>query len=299
MAHRRLSGCALALLAGCFGVITGCASPTMRTPPELVQAREAYAGAATGRAAQYAPADLAQAKAALDRAEAWFRAHPESAQARAQAYIAMRRAQRAEAEAGTKVAMKARDDASQHGLLAQEQALGRTRAALKSTRAQLALAESQLGPSSTRAQAPEELSALERQGCTHDESQAKVIVLFEKDGSQFEPTCKAYLDGLAQAMRTQPGRRVRIEGHTDNTGDAATNQRLSEARAESVRDYLVSQGVDPSRVTWTGRGSSESLTDNTTPEGRAVNRRVEITTQPAAGVAEPMPKDESPAPVRP
>jgi outer membrane protein OmpA-like peptidoglycan-associated protein len=277
-------------------------SATARPPSELVQAREAYASAANRQASQYAPADLAEAKAALDRAEAWYRAHPQSPQARAQAYIAMRRAQKADAEADTKVAMKARDEAAQSGLLAQAHALGRTREELQSTRAQLALAESQLGQTlATRGRAPSsgELSALERQGCVRDEPHARIILLFEKGEARLEPACKGYLDGLVRTIRDVPGQHVRIEGYSDNSGDEVENQRLSEARAASVRDYFVSQGVDPSRLTWLGRGSSQSLTDNTTREGRAVNRRVEVTTQPAAGVAEPMPRDQSPPPPKP
>jgi OOP family OmpA-OmpF porin len=65
--------------------------------------------------------------------------------------------------------------------------------------------------------------------------------------------------------------------HTDNTGSDALNLRLSKDRAESVKAYLVSQGVNPSRVEATGYGESQPISTNTTAEGRQENRRVEFT----------------------
>ena len=67
-----------------------------------------------------------------------------------------------------------------------------------------------------------------------------------------------------------------VEGHTDNVGSPEYNQGLSERRAYSVRDYLVEQGVAPSRVTAIGFGETQPKGSNDTPEGRQINRRVEI-----------------------
>lgn len=69
---------------------------------------------------------------------------------------------------------------------------------------------------------------------------------------------------------------VRIEGHTDSTGDLKTNEALSKARAEAVKVYLVEKGVSADRITTNGFGSSKPIADNNTTEGRAKNRRVEI-----------------------
>src|SRR5881396_1626917 len=70
--------------------------------------------------------------------------------------------------------------------------------------------------------------------------------------------------------------RIEIAGYTDGTGSAATNLRLSQARAEVVRAYLVSRGVSPTRMIARGYGASNPIAVNTTPEGRAQNRRVEL-----------------------
>jgi len=69
---------------------------------------------------------------------------------------------------------------------------------------------------------------------------------------------------------------MRIEGHTDAVGNAVQNERLSELRAESVRDFLVSHGVDPEQLEAVGFGEQRPVADNSTPAGRARNRRVEI-----------------------
>ena len=82
-------------------------------------------------------------------------------------------------------------------------------------------------------------------------------------------------------QRNQQYRRVRIEGHTDNAGNAANNQRLSQQRAEAVRDALVRLGVAAERLTARGFGPDQPVGDNATPEGRALNRRVEFIIEPA------------------
>jgi len=69
---------------------------------------------------------------------------------------------------------------------------------------------------------------------------------------------------------------IEVVGHTDDVGDDAYNQDLSEQRAKAVRDYLVSKGLDPSIIFTTGMGESMPIASNNTPEGRAENRRVEV-----------------------
>lgn len=70
--------------------------------------------------------------------------------------------------------------------------------------------------------------------------------------------------------------RITVEGHTDNVGNAAANKELSRKRADSVRAWLVSQGIDASRIETAGFGDSKPAADNTTAEGRQQNRRVEL-----------------------
>jgi outer membrane protein OmpA-like peptidoglycan-associated protein len=78
-------------------------------------------------------------------------------------------------------------------------------------------------------------------------------------------------------MNTQyPDIKVSIEGHTDSTGKAETNQKLSEKRAGSVKTYLVSKGISADRLVTSGHGSEMPIEDNKTAAGRAKNRRVEF-----------------------
>jgi outer membrane protein OmpA-like peptidoglycan-associated protein len=69
---------------------------------------------------------------------------------------------------------------------------------------------------------------------------------------------------------------IRVEGNTDNVGNAKINQTLSEKRAEAVVDFLISKGIDPNRVTARGNGSSNPVASNKTSDGRAGNRRTDI-----------------------
>ena len=97
---------------------------------------------------------------------------------------------------------------------------------------------------------------------------------FDIGRADIKPALRPVLDQFAQGL--DPKMRVRIVGHTDSTGNDAINDPLSVQRATSVRNYLSNRGVDPARTEVQGRGSREPVADNTTPEGRAQNRRVAI-----------------------
>lgn len=101
-------------------------------------------------------------------------------------------------------------------------------------------------------------------------------VRFDPGSARLETGSQATLDQVARSLRSNPVVRVEISGYADSTGTGAGNKRLSKARAEAVRDYLVSKGVPASRLQTTGHGSRRPIGDNDTPEGRAENRRVEL-----------------------
>jgi outer membrane protein OmpA-like peptidoglycan-associated protein len=84
------------------------------------------------------------------------------------------------------------------------------------------------------------------------------------------------LGEITEALRSRPKVKVRIEGHTDARGSAKLNTKLSNARAEAVRAYLVAQGIDGARLTAVGFGPSQPIADNRTSSGREQNRRVEF-----------------------
>ena len=89
----------------------------------------------------------------------------------------------------------------------------------------------------------------------------------------------AEVDNMAAILKAYPDVKVSVEGYTDNTGNPAGNQSLSQQRAESVVNRLVASGIDASRMTATGYGDANPVADNGTPEGRAQNRRIEVVVQ--------------------
>ena len=101
-------------------------------------------------------------------------------------------------------------------------------------------------------------------------------VLFETNEYVLKPGAHSELDKLVEFLERYQDRDVRIEGHTDSTGDDSYNQQLSERRAEAVKAYLVSQGIRSRRVATTGRGEIAPIASNNSAGGRQLNRRVEI-----------------------
>ena len=84
------------------------------------------------------------------------------------------------------------------------------------------------------------------------------------------------INRIVTLMNDDPSLRFEVQGHTDNTGNAASNQTLSEQRAQAIVSKLVEMGISPSRLTAKGFGQSSPIADNSTDEGRAKNRRVEF-----------------------
>lgn len=102
------------------------------------------------------------------------------------------------------------------------------------------------------------------------------IINFAVDEAVIPEQNTAILDKAAELLTTLPDARLMIVGHTDVTASDEYNMQLSEERAQSVKDYLVSQGVDESRLMTEGKGSQEPIADNSTESGRFRNRRIEF-----------------------
>lgn len=100
-------------------------------------------------------------------------------------------------------------------------------------------------------------------------------IQFELGKSNIKNTSFAYLNELADILK-ETGMRVEVKGHTDNSGSEEVNMKLSRKRAEAVVNYLIKQGVDKTKLSYSYYGMSSPLTDNDTEEGRRLNRRVEF-----------------------
>ncbi len=133
----------------------------------------------------------------------------------------------------------------------------------------------------------EQAGPADNQGCPAQQKQMVAIqkgrldiqgtVYFATGKSVIQPRSFPLLDQIAKVLREHPEiERVRIEGHTDDRGKADSNRKLSQARAEAVRDYLVKQGVEAARLEAKGFGPDRPVASNKTEKGRATNRRVEF-----------------------
>ncbi|MGK9231623.1 OmpA family protein [Inquilinus limosus] len=105
-------------------------------------------------------------------------------------------------------------------------------------------------------------------------------VTFATDSATIKPQFYGPLDSVAATLNQYTDTYIDVIGHTDNTGSAEYNQRLSEARARSVADYISSRGVYPPRINIGGAGETQPIASNATAAGRQENRRVALTIRP-------------------
>ena len=119
----------------------------------------------------------------------------------------------------------------------------------------------------------------EQQGCPAIPAFTASAVTFASGRSALTAAGRRELDKVVTYLNENSQVKVMLTGHTDNTGSDQANQRLSLARAEAARQYLVSRGIDASRITVSGQGESQPAEDNGTAAGRAANRRVEVMVQ--------------------
>lgn len=131
---------------------------------------------------------------------------------------------------------------------------------------------------------PNEVGPASNNGCPVIEeaviqkvNEAAKNVFFNTSSSKLLAKSYISLDEVVKVLKEHADYKISVDGYTDNTGKADFNQKLSENRAKSVRDYLVSKGIDESRITFAGHGINNPIADNNTAAGRAQNRRVEMT----------------------
>ena len=285
-----LTATILAMLAG-YGA--GCAATP--PPPELLDARSAYIRAESGPAAQLKPDSVHEAKVALDKAERAYSDDPSDQKTRDVAYVAARRAQRAEVEGRDAKAANDKVRAERELASLNQMQLSRTRQQLASASERVSSTEQQLANERAIREASEARmnEVMEKLAATsanvRKDARGIIItvpgaVLFASGKSSMLPGAQSKLTTVADALKeARTAKEIVVEGHTDSTGSDATNMTLSQTRADNVRDFLVARGVPANRIRAKGVGESSPVADNRTAEGRANNRRVEIIITPAEG----------------
>jgi outer membrane protein OmpA-like peptidoglycan-associated protein len=265
-----------------LSILAACA--TANPPAELLDARTAYSSAATGPAQKYKPDELQKAKVALDEAEQSFRDNGSGQNTQDLAYVAERRAQQAAADGATALAMDDLAKTQAAYYQATGVALDAARGELSATRQQLVASEQ--ARRDAEAKAKEALDKLAAESvAVKQETRGLVItlsgsVLFASGQSTLLPSAQDRLNEVADALRAEVNHKIVVEGHTDSRGSDALNQELSRRRADAVRAYLITRGVEASAIEAVGLGASRPVADNTSAEGRANNRRVEIVVRP-------------------
>ena len=227
----------------------------------------------------------AEERTAKARADAEEQANrrQEAEQARLQAEQAKADAERMKEEAmkAAAEAAKAKEDADRARLAAvaeQQAALSQKQAAeAEAEKARQSAAKAEAEKADMRAQLLAQLSSILQ---TNDSARGLIVnmsdVLFDTGSFTLKPGAREKLAKVSGILLAHPGLTMQIEGHTDSVGTDGFNVRLSEQRANSVRDFLGEQGVSPSSITAQGFGKAEPVATNDTAEGRQRNRRVEI-----------------------
>lgn len=283
------------LLASVLVVACGSTLP----PRELVDARASYEKAKTGQAAQLKPEVVHEAKVSLDQAEAAFNDDGISDRTRDLSYVAQRKSELAMAQASQAAAVAAKEQAARDLLSLQAAGLQKAQGELSATKQQLAATGEKLqmtgaaleqekkarADAEKRARDAMDKLAVAAALAIKEEPRGTVItlpgsVLFQSAKWDLLPGAQAKLDAVAEALKNQSDHKMVVEGHTDSQGSESENMVLSQKRAQTVRDYLVSRGVPTNIITSNGLGQSRPVADNRSPEGRANNRRVEIIVQP-------------------
>jgi outer membrane protein OmpA-like peptidoglycan-associated protein len=105
--------------------------------------------------------------------------------------------------------------------------------------------------------------------------EVQLYIQFRTGSAELDSSAVLMLAELRDALRTDPGLRLALVGHTDNVGAVPSNRTLSHRRADAVRTWLASQGIEGARLRAEGRGQEQPVADNTSEVGRALNRRVQ------------------------
>ena len=305
----------------------------LHTPLALFEAYNAQRIAKSVGADQYAPDIMKEVETDIQNAQAIQDSdHRDVKMEFTDAREAVQRAEdarlttlRKQSEQHQRETVEAKQHAQQQAAQAQEQAANAQaaadRAAAERARAEAARAQAEAEAANARAQAAEaqrQAQASQQDAAatreklraqlnsvlqTSESARGLIVnmndVLFDTGKYTLKPATQVSLAKVATILQLYPGLRVQVEGYTDSTGSPAFNQKLSENRADAVRDFLVQNGVPEGNVTSQGFGATNFVADNSTAAGRQQNRRVNLVVSgQAIGVQTTPEPNSAPAPVQ-
>jgi outer membrane protein OmpA-like peptidoglycan-associated protein len=239
---------------------------------EITDAREAVQRAEDARIAslrkqaaeQQAATVMAKDKAQADAAQS----QADAARSQMQAQQAQLQAQQAQLQADQAQAAKAQADAA------------RAQAEAEAAEAKAKAAEADKSAQSAEAVREKLKQQLNSVLATSETARGLIVnmsdVLFDTGKYTLKPTTQISLAKVSGILQAYPGLKVQVEGYTDSVGSDEFNQTLSDKRAETVKNFLVAQGVPPNNITSQGFGKNSPVADNSTPSGRMQNRRVNM-----------------------
>lgn len=275
-------------------LVAACASPPLTPNPRLTAAEAALQQVRAEPAnAELAAVELERAERALQRARTAWREGETPEEVNHLAYVAEQQAtlvsvlgQRKRIERDIERLGSERDARERQS---QADAAQARAAAAQRQAAELAQRNQALETSVTsERERADQLSARLRQLQATDSDRGPVVtfqdVLFDPGQATLRGSAAARVDELAAVLRDYPERNVLVEGFTDATGSAETNQRLAEQRALAVKEALVSRGVAANRIVSRGHAERHPVASNASEEGRRQNRRVEVVLSDAKGV---------------
>jgi outer membrane protein OmpA-like peptidoglycan-associated protein len=262
-------------------------------PVELHTARDSLMEAERSKAAEVAPVKLEEARQALAKAEESFKNGEEEDLVKTQAYVAQRSAELAISAGNQEYARRQTQESMkmkmemQGVLLAGLEDRERLEAASKKGSEEVARVRAELEREKAAREGAEAqaAAALAEIANVKKDARGTVItlsgaVLFTTGRSELLPIARNKLSEVAKALKAKGYKKLIVEGHTDSRGAPSSNEALSLSRAQAVRSFLVSEGIDSGKIDAVGHGSRQPVADNNTADGRANNRRVEIVVDP-------------------
>lgn len=310
-----------ALLLLAIGLSLAACAPTATTNPTLDEARAAFEAAqANPTVVRSAPLELKQAEMQLSKADELFQQKGELAAVEHHAYLAKQHAAIAQEIGNQKMAEAAIAQASEErnrvllearaaeATLARQQAEAERAAAMKAmeeleaqrqaallagqeAEAQRLAAEQAMLEARTAQEKADQLARelAEMEAVKAERGMVVTLgaVVFDFDKANLKPAGLVAVDKLAAFMKKYPERRVMVEGFTDSVGSDQYNLRLSERRANAVREALMARGIEAERIEIRGYGKAFPVATNATAAGRQLNRRVEIIISDETGAIPP------------